>query len=241
MSSCRHFLSNRKQGLVSKRAKEGSAVAKPRPMHLVSGNLLGAKKTPSQDSIASKSPGESSVGSELCFTSRQETDAKQQPRPNSTFLRAATRWHSIFQHQETGAEWWICKLREHQEAAARYRLQAWKDKIGMPQYANLRLSTRWESLQELSTEVHCLRRRTRTWLEDECIEAGDYLCRQRWKPLFILDQITMQNLEVYRSTNFEQLKKLFDITHRLILEHEAEILNVIYDWLERFLMHEIYA
>ena len=41
----------------------------------------------------------------------------------------------------------------------------------------------------------------------------------------------MQNLEVYRSTNFEQLKKLFDITHRLLLEHEAEILNVsTIDW-----------
>ena len=44
MSSCRHFLSNRKQGLVSKRAKEGSAVAKPRPMHLVSGNLRAQRK-----------------------------------------------------------------------------------------------------------------------------------------------------------------------------------------------------
>ena len=35
-----------------------------------------------------------------------------------------------------------------------------------------------------------------------------------------------ENLEVSRKTNFEELKNLFDITQRLILEHEAEILNV---------------
>ena len=35
-----------------------------------------------------------------------------------------------------------------------------------------------------------------------------------------------ENLEVHRSTTFEELKNLFDITQRLILEHEAEILNV---------------
>ena len=33
-------------------------------------------------------------------------------------------------------------------------------------------------------------------------------------------------LEVYRNTNFEELHNLFDVTQRLILEHQAEILNV---------------
>ena len=61
MFSCSHFLSNRKQSVMSKRAqestsKEGSAVAKPRPMNLVSRNLLSAKKTPLQDSSASDTP-----------------------------------------------------------------------------------------------------------------------------------------------------------------------------------------
>ena len=38
-------------------------------------------------------------------------------------------------------------------------------------------------------------------------------------------------LEAYRNTNFEELKNLFDITQRLILEHETEILNVSpIDW-----------
>ena len=35
-----------------------------------------------------------------------------------------------------------------------------------------------------------------------------------------------ENWEVYRNTNFEELKNLFHITQRLILEDEAEILNV---------------
>ena len=62
MFSCSHFLSNRKQSAMSKRAqestaKEGSAVAKPRPMNVVSRNLLSAKQTSPKDSSASKSPG----------------------------------------------------------------------------------------------------------------------------------------------------------------------------------------
>ena len=56
MFSCSHFLSNKKQSVMSKRAqestaKEGSAVAKPRPMSLVPRNLLSAKKDPPQDSV----------------------------------------------------------------------------------------------------------------------------------------------------------------------------------------------
>ena len=40
-----------------------------------------------------------------------------------------------------------------------------------------------------------------------------------------------ENLEVYRNTNFEELKILFEITQMLILEHDAEILNVSpIDW-----------
>ena len=37
------------------------------------------------------------------------------------------------------------------------------------------------------------------------------------------------NLEVYRNTSFAELKNLFDITQRLILEHEAENSESIID------------
>ena len=63
MSSCSHFLANRKQSVMSKRgqestSKEASAVAKPRPMNLESRNLLSAKKDPPQDSSDPNSPGD---------------------------------------------------------------------------------------------------------------------------------------------------------------------------------------
>ena len=46
-----------------------------------------------------------------------------------------------------------------------------------------------------------------------------------------LGQNYTDNLEVHRNTNFEELQNLFDITQRLILHHQAEILNVSpIDW-----------
>ena len=62
MFHCSHVLSNRKQSVMSKRvhestAKEGSAVAKPTPMCLVSRNNLSAKKNPPQDSSVLNSLG----------------------------------------------------------------------------------------------------------------------------------------------------------------------------------------
>ena len=62
MFSCSHFLSNRKQSIMSQRAQEskteeGLAEAKPRPMCSVSRNLPSAKQTSPRDSSASNSQG----------------------------------------------------------------------------------------------------------------------------------------------------------------------------------------
>ena len=62
MFSCIHFLSNRKQRFMSKRAQEskteeGPAEAKPRPLSLVSRNLLSVKQTSSVHSGAWNRPG----------------------------------------------------------------------------------------------------------------------------------------------------------------------------------------
>ena len=35
-----------------------------------------------------------------------------------------------------------------------------------------------------------------------------------------------EELEVYRNTNFEELQNLFYITQKLIVDHQAEILDV---------------
>ena len=70
-------------------------------------------------------------------------------------LRAATRWHSIFEHQETGARWWHINR---------------KDEVRIPQYASLRPSILWESLQEPAGT------NTRCWSsEDQCIVWGLFM------------------------------------------------------------------
>ena len=36
----------------------------------------------------------------------------------------------------------------------------------------------------------------------------------------------LENLEVYKNTNFEEIQSLFNITQKLILEHSEEIMHV---------------
>ena len=105
MYSCSHFLSNRKQSVMSKRAqqsisKEGSAVAKPRPMNLVLRNLLSAKENPPQDSSDSNSPGNqeldqsgvSSSGRKLTRNINQNpTSYSQQRQQDDTQSSTCTR------------------------------------------------------------------------------------------------------------------------------------------------------
>ena len=55
---------------------------------------------------------------------------------------------------------------------------------------------------------------------------GAYLCRQRWIHQFILDFNIKRIWVANRNTNFEELKMLFDITLRLIVEESFELLNV---------------
>ena len=98
---------------MSKRAQEsatieGSAVVKPRPMSLVSRNLLSAKKTSPKDASASKSPGnqvlDQSYG--LC-----ETTTKTQQHVLKNGKKDDTQTSSTRKLRG--------KFREHQETAAR--------------------------------------------------------------------------------------------------------------------------
>ena len=86
MFSCIHFLSNRKQSTVSKRAQEqGPAVAKPRPACLLSRNLLSARQTSSLDLGASHVPGNREWGRNSAFVSigKPARDRVQNPATNS--------------------------------------------------------------------------------------------------------------------------------------------------------------
>ena len=197
MPSC-HFLSNRRQSVMSKRAqertsKEGSAVAKPRPMNLVSRNLPERKENSLRKIRVLRTARESRVGSELCFIERQETGAKQQtqqciPKSGAKMtlnLLATGNWGGVVnlrvsEHQETGARWWQSNR---------------KDKVGIshnaksPTLGTLRKSSRTCGQNRISQKRHQYSElkfwRPMYW-------SGDHLCRQRCKPLFILEQITMK-------------------------------------------------
>ena len=139
-------------------AKEGPAVAKPR--------LLSAKTIPSaRFESASNSPGESNVGSELCFIER--TCAKQQPRPNSIFSRAATRCHSIFEQVRSGESESSASTRKQvrcdDRQIERTRLKFHNIQISDHRYLE-------ESLQEPAAKVASRRRGTSTRLEDQHID-----------------------------------------------------------------------
>ena len=243
MFACSHFLSNRMQSIMSKRAqestaKEVSAVAETETD--TDTNEFGVKEPPECEERSSarfewfKQSGESRNGSELCFVPWQQTDTKHQPKPNIVFSREATRWYSTFQHQETGAERWIFKLSPRQETRAKWECPIRKVATTLPQHADLRSSVLRESLQEPAEKVESRKRRTSNWyrsVEDQRIDLGTNLCRLRWKPPSILDQITL-NIWKYTGTRTSRNFRIYsDITQKLMLDHQAEILNVTtIDW-----------
>ena len=69
--------------------------------------------------------------------------------------------------------------------------------------------------------------------------SGDSSCQKRWN-----QQFALKNLIAGRNTNFEEIKMLFDITLRLIVENSFEIMNsspMIQDfspWMRSTLCHD---
>ena len=108
MCSCSHVLSNRKQSIMSKRAQE-SASKKFSVVTKKQTDVFGVKEPPERKANLSvrfgsfEKPEESRVWSKFCFLDRQETGARQRPRPDSTFSKVATRWRSVLVHQDTCA------------------------------------------------------------------------------------------------------------------------------------------
>ena len=101
-----------------------------------------------------------------------------------------------------------------------------------------------KSLQELAAKVESRRRGTSTRLEGQCIDLGDFFISTTMKACVHLGPNYNEHSEVHRNTNFEELKNLLDIMQRLMLEHEAEILNVspidwtTSSWTRSTLMHD---
>ena len=140
-----HFLSNRKHSVMSKRAQEstpieGVAVAKPRPMNLVSRNLLSVKKNSQEDVGDSNSPGNQELDQSLCFIQRQETDAKHQPKPNNVCSRGTTpgNWDGEMNLQAQPAPGNWSEVRTSKSAGPRWNSTMCKS----PTINTLRLSSR---------------------------------------------------------------------------------------------------
>ena len=88
------FLSNGKQSATSESqegtSKEGSAMAKPRRMNLVSRNFLSTRKDIPQDMSDSNNPGECQSGVRWCFIPHWETNARHEPTSSDVFSSEAT-------------------------------------------------------------------------------------------------------------------------------------------------------
>ena len=115
---------------------------------------------------------------------------------------------------ETWAEWCVWAFPELLQTGARYWKSSWKDMVAFPQYANLWLSTRWQSL--------------RSYVLDE--KTNVLICvmfmSTTMKASVHLGPSYNEKLVAFRNTDFKELKTLFGITQRLILEQSFGILNV---------------
>ena len=195
MFSWSHFLPNRKQSAMSKRAQtrkleEGPAVAKPRSACLVSRNLLSAMPTSSWHSGASYGPGNQELGRNSVFvcarkpardrvqnpaTNSQEWQEEENPLPGTGKLVGGV----------------VCVFSGRRETCTRYREPTCKDTVGLPPSANLGRSKPWESLREPSTEVESFGGCRDVSSKDRCVDLGIFSFQQRCRPHCILGNITM--------------------------------------------------
>ena len=110
MFSRSHFLSNRKQSTMSRRAQkrgteEGPAVARPRSVCLVSRNLLSAKRTSSCRFGCFTRLGESRVGSAFCFRKKKDTCAEAGSRNQQRILKRGKKMIRVW-----GAQGHLCRV-----------------------------------------------------------------------------------------------------------------------------------
>ena len=130
-------------------------------------------------------------------------------------LLATGSWGGVVNLQETGARWWHSSR---------------KDKVGIPQYASLRLSIPCKSSRTCGKSWISQMRHQHSVLKTNVLIWGLFRSTTM-KAAVHLGPNDIENLEVYRTTNFAELQNLFDITQRLTLDHQAEILNVApNDW-----------
>ena len=131
-------------------------------------------------------------------------------------------------HQEIGANWWQSNR---------------KEKVGIPLYGSLRLSIFWEGLQESAAKVESCRRGASTQFETNVLIWWSFMSTAMTAAVHLGPNYN-EHLEVFRNTNFEELKTLFDITLRFVVDHQVAILNVtpihwrVLSWRRSTLTHD---
>ena len=210
-----HFLSNRKQSTMSKRAQESKtgeepAVAKPRPMSLVPRNLLCAKQTSSRDSGASCGQGVKSwirILFQEALGDLRETGARTQ----QSILKSGKKMKIRFEAQKKPA-------RSIENQHTRTRLDDHSLQVSGIVFIE-------EVFKPLGQKLNRSENDKMLHLKTYVLLWGLFMSTTM-KASVHLGPNYNENLVENRNTNFEELKTFFDITQRLILEHEFEILNV---------------
>ena len=226
MFSCCQFLSNRKHSVMSKRVQESTVKEgrqwRSRDLWIWHQRTSGVWRKILRKSWVTRT--ETRIGSELCFIQRQENDAKHQPKPNNVFSREATRWHSIFQPQETGARW------GHPNR---------KVKDGTPQDANLRLSIPREGLQEPAEKLNFVEEAAAFGIEALMTNVLIWGLFLSTTLPFILDQIT---LKFWKSSwTFRRTSTFFPQYSEVAIASSSGDSECENDWMDSSFMCEIYT
>ena len=202
-------------------AKEGSAVAKPRPMNLVSRNFLSAKKNPPQDSSDSNSPENQEF---------DQSSVSSSGRKRETSTQTQQWMYSQERQQDDSRSPSTRKLGRRDEpssSASARKLERGEDiQIGRSniEFHNMQISGHRcleKVVKNLRKKLNLAERSTSNWNSD----MGLFISTTT-KAAIHPGPNYFVSREVYRNTNTEELQNLFDITQKLILDHPAEILNV---------------
>ena len=197
-------------------------MAKPRPMNSVSKNLVSAKKDPPQDLSDPNSPGNQELD-QSCVSSHDKKLTRN-INPNRTV-------YFLGKQQNDTQSSSTRKLGRRAESSNSARARQLERSVDI-QFG-------WSKLHFHNMQISDHRYLEKVFKNPiigiEALNTNVLICglfmSTTMKAAIHLGPNYVEHLDVYRNTNFEELQNLFDITQKLILNHQSEILNVTtIDW-----------